>query len=182
MEERKSIKRYIKIFKEPLTFEHNLTTYKTGRIFSKYVLLPNKDVCGINFKSLIVPRKGYVFVSFDFSASQIRHMAVLYDIEWLKEMFKKDLDVYVEYAKETGIEERKTAKIIMLLLSFGGSRNTIENKFGEILSEEKIDKAIEVYDDWFKTKGKKYKERVQLNYEIQKEEVEFFQEKDVWFI
>jgi len=37
MEDIRSVKRYRFMFKQPLFFEHDLTTYKTGRIFAKYV-------------------------------------------------------------------------------------------------------------------------------------------------
>jgi len=176
-EENKSIKRYIKIFKEPLTFEHDLTTYKTGRIYAKYVLLPNKPICGILLKELIVPKKGYSFVSFDFESSQIRHIAVELNIQRLKTFFEEDKDVYEEYAKEIGISERKIAKTILLLLNFAGTKRTIIKKFGDDISEKKIDKAIEIYEKWFKKKAIYNQEKIKFNHRIQKREVEFFKKK-----
>ena len=177
IEERKAIKNYTKVFKEPLFFKHDIETYKTGRVYAKYVLLPNKAINGIYLKKLFVPRKDYVFVSFDFTTSQIRHMASYLDLEWLKEIFNQDIDVYQKYANETGINKRSIAKIIMLTLSFGGNENTIRNKFEDELDEKTIKKAVEIYDEWFKMKNKTYKQRVEFNHIIQRREVEFFKKK-----
>ncbi|HHY08633.1 MAG TPA: hypothetical protein GX530_08985, partial [Corynebacteriales bacterium] len=43
----RAIKNYTKIFKQPLTFKHDLTTIKTGRVYAKYTLLPNKPILNI---------------------------------------------------------------------------------------------------------------------------------------
>jgi hypothetical protein len=176
-EEKKAIKRYLKDFKEPIFFEHDLTTYSTGRIFAKYVLWPNKAILDVYIKKLIVPRKDYFFVSFDFKASQIRHLAVHYELDIVKKIINDGRDIYTVFGKECGIEERNIIKKIILLLSYGGNKTTIEREFSFDLTDNQIEKAIKLYDSWFATDGLNYSERVQLSHYIQRKEAEFLKEK-----
>lgn len=180
IEDRKAIKNFTKRFKEPLFFKHDTTTYKTGRIYAPYVLLPNKKIMGVYLKDLIVPEKDYFFVSFDFSSSQIRHIAVYKELDWLKEMFEKGIDIYEEFSKKANINNRDRAKIIMLILMFGGDSNTIENKFGLELGNDVAEKAVEIFDEWFDTKDLSYQEKVALNHYIQAKEVEYFKKKMIY--
>jgi DNA polymerase I-like protein with 3'-5' exonuclease and polymerase domains len=177
LEDIRSIKRYKFIFKEPLFFEHNLTTYSTGRIFAKYVLLPNKAILGKYLKELLVPEKDYFFASFDFSGSQMRHLAVYKNLEKVKEIFEKDLDIYTEFAKETGIHDRKLCKDIMLTLSFGGTKNTLKNNFPLDLTFEDIEKATKIYEEWFEIDVEDYQNNVKLSHTAQKLEADFMKEK-----
>ena len=108
-EEQQQVTNYTKYFKEPLKFQHNLTTYKTGRIFAQYVLFPNKEISGLFLKELIIPNEGYVFVSFDYTASQIRHLASYKNIKWLIDFFNKDEeDIYEKFAKETQLTRKRS--------------------------------------------------------------------------
>ena len=176
-EEIKSVKRYIKNFKEPLTFKHDLETYKTGRIFADYVLLPNKPIHNIYLKKLIIPEKDYVFVSFDFKSSQFRHIAEYLNIKWLKKDFEKGVDIYEKFSKLTGLNDRDRAKIIMMILTFGGGKKTLERKYVLDLEDETIEKINEVYNEWFHAEEKTYKEKVELNHIIQRKEADFFKRK-----
>jgi DNA polymerase I-like protein with 3'-5' exonuclease and polymerase domains len=177
MEDIRSIKRYKFMFKQPLFFEHDLTTYKTGRIFSKYVLLPNKPILNIYIKKLIVPREDYIFVSFDFSGSQMRHLAAYKNLKKVKEIFEKDLDIYTEFAKETGIHNRDLCKNIMLPLSFGGTKKTLERNFILELNEDEISKATKVYQEWFEVDIDSYESNVKLSHTAQRLEVDFMKRK-----
>ena len=172
MDTTRAIKNYTKIFKQPLVFKHDLTTYKTGRIYARYVLLPNKPILNIYLKELIVPKEDYLFVSFDFKASQIRHMALYKDLQNIKEMFEKRIDPYNQFAKELNIT-RNEAKLSILLLSYGGSEATIQKEL-PLLNSKKICK---LYNKWFETENDTYSEKVKLNHIIQKLEVDFFKEK-----
>lgn len=177
MEDIRSIKRYKFMFKQPLFFEHDLTTYKTGRIFAKYVLLPNKAILDKYIKELIVPRDDYIFVSFDFSGSQMRHLAAYKNLKKVKEIFEKDLDIYTEFAKETGIHSRQLCKNIMLPLSFGGTKRTLERNFVLELDEKEISKAIKVYQDWFEVDINDYENNVKLSHIAQRLEADFMKRK-----
>lgn len=168
----RAIKNYSKIFKEPLTFEHDLTTYKTGRIYARYVLLPNKPILDIYLKELIIPKKDYIFVSFDFKASQIRHLAIHKQLDNIIDIINSGEDIYEVFAKELEIT-RNEAKLCMLLLSYGGSQETIKKEL-PLLDAEEIENK---YNKWFKTENDTYEEKVKLNHEIQRLEVEFFKKK-----
>jgi len=175
MNDVRAIKNYTKRFKEPLFFKHELGVYKTGRVYAPYVLLPNIPIAGLYLKDLIIPEKDYVFVSFDFSASQMRHIADYLQLDWLIQWFEEDKDVYEEFAKRIKTD-RATAKTIMLLLSFGGGRNAIEEKF-EWLEDEIIDNALDLYEQWFQNGDMTFEEKVKLNHTIQRIEVDFFIKK-----
>lgn len=168
----RAIKNYTKIFKQPLTFKHDLTTIKTGRVYAKYTLLPNKPILNIYLKELIIPRENYIFVSFDFKASQIKHLVVYKDLKDLKDLINSGKDIYEEFAKELNIT-RKEAKICILLLSYGGNENTIKKEM-PLLDSKQI---LEKYNKWFEIKNPTYIEKVKLNHIIQKKEVEFFKMK-----
>ncbi|NCU41505.1 MAG: hypothetical protein EOM19_02135 [Candidatus Moranbacteria bacterium] len=176
-EDIKSIKRYGFLFKEPLFFEHDLTTYKTGRMFARYVLLPNKAILGKKIKELIVPSEGYFFASFDFSGSQMRHLAVYKDAKKVKEIFEKEQDIYLEFAKETGIHDRDLCKKIMVTLSFGGKRSTLEKNFFMELEDFEIEKAISVYEEWFEADVEDYENNVKLSHTAQRLEADFMKKK-----
>jgi DNA polymerase I-like protein with 3'-5' exonuclease and polymerase domains len=177
MEEKSALKRYKFLFKEPLFFEHDQTTYKTGRIFAQYVLLPNKPIANTYLKKLIIPKKGYVFVSFDFSASQMRHLAVYKNLTKIKAIFDNDLDVYDEFGKETNIHDRGLCKKIMLTLSFGGTKETLKNNFVLELNDEDIENVTKVYEEWFKVDVQDYKNNVKLSHIAQRTEADFMKKK-----
>lgn len=175
-EQRKQYNNYVKYFKEPLYFEHDLTTYKTGRIFAQYVLFPNKPIGNLYLKELIIPDKDYMFVSFDYSASQLRHLAVLNNAELFLRHFNEETeDIYQRIANYFRTE-RNTAKTIMLLLMFGGNENTIINKFPEI-SLKKAKGMVETHSKWFNLGEYNYNERKKLAHKIQKIESNFIKEK-----
>lgn len=174
-EEERQIKNYSKRFTQPLYFKHDLKTYKTGRIYAHYVLLPNKEIAGLNFKELIIPEKEYIFVSFDYSASQIRHLAAYKNIQKIINIFESGGDVYEEFAKDCQIT-RDQAKTIFLLLLYGGDEKTIKKQF-ETLSVDKIYDIVKKHEKWFETKENDYKEKAELARIIQKIEVDFIKEK-----
>lgn len=173
----RAVKNYGKIFKKPLKFPHDETTYKTGRIYARYVLLPNKAIEGIYLKELIIPEKNYVFVSFDYKTSQIRHLAIEKNLIKIKEIINSDKDIYEEFAKSTGINNREQAKTILLLLNYGGSINTIDKQFELTFSEEELLKIEQIYKEWFEATEETYEEKVELSHKIQKREAKYLKGK-----
>lgn len=175
-EERKQFNNYSKIFKDVLRFNHDTKTYNTQRIYAKYVLLPNKPINGIYLKELIIPEPGYVFVSFDYKTSQIRHLASYLGINWLLEAFKDpNYDIYQNLAKIVKIP-RKQAKLALLLLMYGGNEKTIMKQIPE-LSKETAKQLVKQHEEWFDLGEYNYKERKELARTIQKIEAEFIKEK-----
>lgn len=175
-DEKKQFKNYSKYFKEPLKFQHNQRTYKTGRIFAQYVLFPNKPINNYYLKELIVPEKDYVFVSFDYKASQIRHLAKLQKSKYILNIINNtNNDIYEEIAKDFK-EDRNTTKKIVLLLMFGGNEDTIVKDFPNI-SKEKAIEIRKIHEKIFNLKPYNYNERKQLANLIQKIEANFIKEK-----
>lgn len=172
---KRTIKNYTKFFKRPLYFKHELGVYKTGRIFAQYVLFPNKKINGIYLKELIIPKENYTFVSFDYKTSQIRHIAVFRGLDEVKSIVEKE-DIYERFSKESQINNRSIAKTSMLILSYGGSRETLIEKYPET-NKELIDNMIRIYEKWFKTENMKYEEKSQLANTIQNIEAKFFRRK-----
>lgn len=172
MDLKRAVKNYTKYFKEPLYFEHDTKTYKTSRVFAQYVLFPNKSINGVQLKSLIIPESNYYFVSFDFKTSQIRHMAYIRNIKKIKDMINNDIDIYEEFAKKLEID-RKSAKLAILLLSYGGSSSTLENE----LNTGKYREIEDLFNDWFQTESMTYEDKVKLNHVIQKTEANYLKRK-----
>lgn len=175
MDLRRAVKNYTKYFKRPLYFKHEFGVYKTGRLFAQYVLFPNKKVGEIHLKELIVPEEGYVFVSFDYKTSQMRHLAVYRQLDDVRVIIEKE-DIYERFSRDSGINDREVAKVSMLILSYGGSESTLLEKFPEI-NPNKISKITKLYDEWFKTENMSYEEKANLAGTIQRIEMNFFKRK-----
>lgn len=175
IESKKQIKNYTKFFKEPLFFKHDLTTYSTGRIFAQYVLFPNKKIGDLYIKELIIPEDNYVFVSFDYSNSQIRHLAVMRNIQWLIENFNNNVDIYQLFADKCELS-RDIAKVIMIILLYGGDLNTLQKEF-EYIDEYTLRKAVETHNNWFNLNEMSYGEKTALARDIQNIEASFIKRK-----
>lgn len=175
MDLKRAVKNYTKYFKRPLYFKHEFGIYKTGRLFAQYVLFPNKKVGDIYLKELIIPEEGYVFVSFDYRTSQIRHMAVYRNLKEVKNIVEKE-DIYTKFSIESGVNNRDIAKLTMLILSYGGSEETIKEKFPQI-DQKYIKNMVNIYDQWFQTENMSYEEKSKLAGTIQEIEMNFFKRK-----
>lgn len=176
IEERKQFKNYSKFFKEPLTFKHDLETYKTGRIFAQYVLFPNKPINNIYLKDLIIPEENYIFVSFDYSASQIRHLAVLNKAKTILRHFNTTNEDIYEKASKLFKTTRNEAKLIMLLLMFGGNEETIVSQMPNI-NLEQAKEIVKKHQKWFNLEEYDYQKRKELAHKIQKIESDYIKEK-----
>lgn len=172
---KRAVKNYTKYFKRPMYFEHKFGVYKTGRLFAQYVLFPNKKVGDIYLKELIIPEENYVFVSFDYKTSQMRHLAVFRELDEVKQIIEKE-DIYERMSKESGLNNRDIAKTSMLILSYGGSLETIVEKYPDV-ELEKVTKLVKIYEKWFKTEGMTFEEKSKLAGTIQQIEMNFFKRK-----
>lgn len=175
MDLKRAVKNYTKYFKRPLYFKHEFGIYKTGRLFAQYVLFPNKKVGDIYLKELILPEEGYVFVSFDYRTSQMRHLAVFRELDEVRHIIEKE-DIYERMSKESGLNNRDIAKTSMLILSYGGSLETIVEKYPDV-ELEKVMKLVKIYEKWFKTEGMTFEEKSKLAGTIQQIEMNFFKRK-----
>ena len=84
-------------------------------------------------------------MSFDFKASQIKHLVVYKDLKDLKDLINSGKDIYEEFAKVK--YNKRGSKNSILLLSYGGNENTIKEM--PLLDSKQI---LEKYNKWFEIK------------------------------
>ena len=126
------------------TFDNNFAN--TGRIISRNPNMQNLPK-NSEMRKLIIPRTGYCFVGADYNQIELRILAELANISFLKKAFKENIDMHSFTAEKlfgvSNSENRFIAKTVNFGIIYGISSFGLSNTLK--ISQEYAKKIIEDY-------------------------------------
>jgi DNA polymerase len=110
--------------------------------------LPVMQTLSKLLRPALIPAEGKVFVVGDWSSIEARALPWLAKSEYAKarlELFKQDVDIYVNTAEELGLGDRQIGKVAELSLGYGGALgafNSMAKNYGVELDDMEVAKIV----------------------------------------